>query len=186
MENLNVNLEPKDYLVKMFGRVGWICRQCNNFNFETRNKCNRCFAVKMPKTLEEINKKKENNKKNKKKLKERKTDSLCLNCQNWNQGVRKNCNRCQIQRKDEFPSIYLEPNQKINGNNNNNIILLKNFYRLQQQGIINNINNMNNNFNYNYNLNKDYMTNNMSNLQENKFIEKNNNFYNNNYINYNK
>ena len=111
-------LEPKDYLIKMFGRVGWICKQCNNFNFETRNKCNRCFAIKNPKTIEEINKKKEDNKKNKKKIKERKTDWLCLNCQNLNYGFRKNCNRCQIQRKEEFPSIYLEPNQKINGNNN--------------------------------------------------------------------
>jgi hypothetical protein len=122
-------LEPKDYLIKMFGRVGWICKQCNNFNFETRNKCNRCYIIKNPKTIEEINKKKEDNKKNKKKVKERKTDWLCLNCQNLNYGFRKNCNRCQIQRKDEFPSIYLEPNQKINGNNN--IIINNNLFNLQ-------------------------------------------------------
>ena len=60
---LNEKKIKDEYTMEMFGRIGWICRQCNNFNFETRNKCNRCFAVKMPKTLEEINKKKENNKK---------------------------------------------------------------------------------------------------------------------------
>ena len=134
----------------MFGRLGWICKQCNNFNFETRNKCNRCFAVKNPKTIEEINKKKEDNKKNKKKAKERKTDWLCLHCQNLNYGFRKNCNRCQIQRKDEFPSIYLEPNQKINGNNN--IIINNNLFNLQYgiNGQYNNNNNNNNNFPINY------------------------------------
>jgi len=143
-------LDPKDYLLKMFGRVGWICKQCNNFNFETRNKCNRCLAIKNPKTIEEINKKKDD-KKNKKKVKERKTDWLCLNCQNLNYGFRKNCNRCQIQRKDEYPSIYLQPNQKINGNNN--IIIYNNLYNVQCG---NGLNNQNNNFNYktnNYNNN---------------------------------
>ena len=43
----------------MFGRTGWICNKCNNFNFESRNRCNRCFCNKDPKTIEEINKKKE-------------------------------------------------------------------------------------------------------------------------------
>ena len=132
-------LPKEDYLVKMFGRLGWICRQCNNFNFETRNKCNRCHIIKMPKTKEEINKKKEKNKKNKKKVKERKTDWLCLNCNNLNYGFRKKCNRCTIDRKDEFPSIFLEPNQKINGNNNN-LILMNNFNRIQSSIINNNMN----------------------------------------------
>jgi len=120
-------LNPKDYLIKMFGRDGWICKLCTNFNFETRNKCNRCLAAKNPKTIEEINKKNEENKnkKNKKKVKERKTDWLCLNCQNLNYGFRRNCNRCKIQRKDEYPSIYLQPNQKIIGNNT--IITCNNF-----------------------------------------------------------
>ena len=147
------------------------------------------------------NKKKENNKKNKKKQKERKTDWLCLNCQNLNYGFRKNCNRCQIQRKDEFPSIYLEPNQKINGYNNN-LILMNNFYRLQQQGINNlnnsNLNNLQNNMmnnNFTYNINKgNNMINNINNNniiknQNIKYIDNNNNnnnFYNNNYIDYKK
>ena len=160
-------LDPKDYLIRMFGRIGWICRLCNNFNFETRNKCNRCFAIKNPKTIEEINKKKDDNKKNKKKIKERKTDWLCLNCQNLNYGFRKNCNRCQIQRKDEFPSIYLEPNQKINGNNN--IIINNNLFNLQ------------------YGLNNHYNNNMQMNYGEDNFNENNNYKFNNNYnyINFN-
>ena len=177
----------------MFGRLGWICRQCNNFNFETRNKCNRCQAIKMPKTKEEINKKKEKNKKNKKKVKERKTDWLCLNCQNLNYGFRKNCNRCKIERKEEYPSIYLEPNQKINGNNNN-IIMMNNFNRLQlsmsnnminkMKEIINDntANNNNNNQNSNFNNNINQMAN-LSNLGENNFVE-NKEFFNNNFINF--
>jgi hypothetical protein len=190
-------LNPKNYLIKMFGRDGWICKFCTNFNFETRNKCNRCQAIKMPKTKEEINKKKEKNKKNKKKVKERKTDWLCLNCQNLNYGFRKNCNRCKIERKEEFPSIYLEPNQKINGNKNN-VILMNNFSRLQQimnnNNMQNNINNnvqnnmnandfMNNNLNYNIN-NNNKMKNN-SEFGENNFIE-NKAIFNNNYVNFTK
>ena len=52
-------LKPKEYLVKMFGRTGWICLCCENFNFETRNKCNRCGLKKNPKKIDEINKKKD-------------------------------------------------------------------------------------------------------------------------------
>ena len=168
-------LNPEDYLVKMFGRIGWICRQCNNFNFETRNKCNRCQAIKMPKTIDEINKKKEKNKKNKKKVKERKTDWLCLNCLNLNYGFRKICNRCKIERKEEYPSIFLEPNQKINGNNND-LILMNNYknlqpylynYNIRMQNKVNdftnnnitinnnihNVNSNSNNMNFNFNNN---------------------------------
>jgi hypothetical protein len=159
-------LEPKDYLIKMFGRIGWICKQCNNFNFETRNKCNRCLAIKNPKSLEEINKKKDENKKNKKKVKERKTDWLCLNCQNLNYGFRKNCNRCQIQRKEEFPSIYLEPNQKINGKNTTNIIN-NNFFNLQ------------------YGLNNKYNNIQMNYRQDNLSENNNYNFNNYNYVSFN-
>ena len=133
IENNNLidrKLESEDYLIEMFGRAGWICKACNNFNFETRNKCNRCHVIKMPKTKEEIFKKTEK-KKNKKKIKERKTDWFCLNCYNINYGFRKNCNKCKIERKEEYPSIYLEPNQKIEGNNNTNLILMNNIDRLR-------------------------------------------------------
>ena len=43
--------EPKEYLLEMFGRIGWICNKCNNFNYETRNRCNRCSADKDPRML---------------------------------------------------------------------------------------------------------------------------------------
>ena len=203
------NLNPEDYLVKMFGRLGWICCQCNNFNFETRNKCNRCQAIKKPKLKDEIFKKKDN-KKNKKKNKERKTDWLCLNCQNLNYGFRKNCNRCKIERKEDFPSIYLEPNQKINGNNNN-MVLMNNYAKIQMQNglsnnnmnknasnfINNSINKNNNNANYSYNssnnnnsnINSNSFNNNLSNNFNSFGINNNNkfigypNFYNNNYNN---
>ena len=117
------SINPDDYLIKMFGKLGWICRHCNNFNFETRNKCNRCQAVKNPILKVEMTKKKENKKKLKKKKKERKTDWLCLNCYNINYGFRNLCNRCSIERQITFPTVYLEPNQKINGNDNNDIIM---------------------------------------------------------------
>lgn len=60
------NLNPSNYIIKMFGRFGWICRYCNNFNFAIRDKCNRCNLIKTPKLKVEIFKKK--TKKKKKKL----------------------------------------------------------------------------------------------------------------------
>ena len=140
------NINPDNYLIKMFGRLGWICRYCNNFNFETRDKCNRCQSIKNPILKEEMTKNKENKKKLKKKKKERKTDWLCLNCNNLNYGFRYYCNRCSIERKIYFPAIYLEPNQKINGANNNEIIMnnLKLFHS-NLNDYINNSNQINNN-----------------------------------------
>ena len=97
------NLKFDDFKIKMFGRFGWICSLCNNFNFDTRNKCNRWLAIKMPKTKREIFR---GNKKNKKERKKRKLDWLCLNCLNINYSFRKNCNKCQIEKKGYFPLIY--------------------------------------------------------------------------------
>ena len=171
MTNINISsfgidkddLNPEDYLIKMFDKLGWICRLCDNFNFETRKICNRCKAVKTPKTKEEINKKKEINK-NKKKIKRRKTDWLCLNCENLNYSFRKFCNRCKIERKEEFPSIYLEPYEKLNGKNNN-IILMKNFNEIQNS-LNKNFNNSSNNNNICYYNN----TNSNNNVKRNYFM----------------
>jgi hypothetical protein len=91
--------EPKEYLLEMFGRIGWICNKCNNFNYETRNRCNRCSADKDPRKLSDIHKKKKDkdeSSQNKKKNKEQKADWVCPNCSNLNFGFRKICNRCQI------------------------------------------------------------------------------------------
>ena len=179
MINKNVkNLNPDDYIIKMFGRLGWICSYCNNFNFDTRNKCNRCQAIKMPKLKEEIFKKKD--KKNKKKVKERKTDWLCLNCRNLNYGFRKNCNRCKIERQDDFPAIYLEPNQKIN-DTNSKIVLMNNYEKIKDN-LNNNIDNNNAN-NFINNNNKNISTNyNFYNNVNNNFANSMNMYQNNNNI----
>ena len=170
-------LEPKDYLIRMFGKYGWICRICNNFNFETRNKCNRCFYYKLPKTLIEINKQKEENKKlHKKKAKEKKTDWICLNCNNLNYAFRKFCNRCQIERND-LNVLYPSENHNINTNNNN-------IYNLAYSGNVNEFggeyNNMfypSNNYNPNYNDSSYQYENENINSSGQSNLNKNNNIF---------
>ena len=132
-ESANVD-KPEEYLLEMFGRIGWICNQCNNFNYETRNKCNRCGVIKSPKKLSEIKKKKERDtSKEKKKNKEHKGDWICPQCSNLNFGFRKVCNRCQIPRdevNEQAPSMQF-PMQVINNgqininyhhNSSNNVV----------------------------------------------------------------
>ena len=74
INNLVNNLNPEDYIIEMFGQFGWVCRNCNNFNFESRKKCNKCHIIKMPKMKNEIIMKKV----------EIKIDWYCLNCKNLN------------------------------------------------------------------------------------------------------
>ena len=105
-------VNPDDYIVRMFGRYGWICRLCKNFNFNARMICNRCHEVKAPKL------KKEMAKDNNKKKRAKKIDWVCLNCHNINYSFRKFCNICQIERKPEFPLVYYIVNKKINNANN--------------------------------------------------------------------
>ena len=108
-------IKEDDYVIEMFGRVGWICDQCNNFNYDTRNKCNRCGIPKSPKKISKLKRKLENKKKEqmklqqstkkdddekKKKLKERKGDWICAKCGNLNFSFRIICNRCQLPKKD--------------------------------------------------------------------------------------
>ena len=48
-ENIKIKKNKKiinDYTLEIFGRKGWICKNCNNFNYETRKKCNRCHIKK--------------------------------------------------------------------------------------------------------------------------------------------
>ena len=47
-------MEKQEYVFEKFGKLGWECEKCNNFNFESRTICNRCEAPKQPKTLEQI------------------------------------------------------------------------------------------------------------------------------------
>ena len=98
IENENLNNEKKEkkneddtdeYLLEMFGRKGWICKLCNNFNYETRVKCNRCGILKNPKKLVEI-------KQRNAEERDKEGDWSCIYCKNLNYSFRSVCNRCKI------------------------------------------------------------------------------------------
>ena len=90
----NESKKPKkkiidDYTIEMFGRRGWICELCNNFNYETRKKCNRCHINKKPKKINNYLLSERNKNIN------HKNDWHCPNCGNFNYSFRIICNRCQ-------------------------------------------------------------------------------------------
>ena len=90
----NESKKPKkkiidDYTIEMFGRRGWICELCNNFNYETRKKCNRCHINKKPKKINNYLLSERNKNIN------HKNDWHCPNCGNFNYSFRVICNRCQ-------------------------------------------------------------------------------------------
>ena len=99
---LNRNIpknQPKriidNFKLEMFGKIGWICQFCNNFNYETRKKCNRCRNKKQAKNLKSINNLlSEDNSEDKKN-----TNWYCKYCGNLNYSFREICNRCKIQKK---------------------------------------------------------------------------------------
>ena len=78
-----------DYTIEMFGRRGWICELCNNFNYETRKKCNRCHINKKPKKINSYLLSEKNKNIN------HKNDWHCTFCGNFNYSFRVVCNRCQ-------------------------------------------------------------------------------------------
>ena len=84
-----------EFTIEMFGRRGWVCEKCDNFNYECRNKCNRCKLVKKPK---KISKKKFQSDncliKEKDLINSYKENWLCSYCQNLNFAFRYICNRC--------------------------------------------------------------------------------------------
>ena len=82
-----------EYIIEMFGRLGWICELCNNFNYETRKKCNRCHTAKKPKKIDEYIMAKMNNS-----LKF-KNYWICKYCRNYNFPFRLVCNRCQAKKE---------------------------------------------------------------------------------------
>ena len=102
----NEKMVENEYLVEMFGRKGWICRLCNNFNYETRNKCNRCGIVKKPKKIVDLKQKVEhkanNNNNDGKERNNKKGDWICINCRNLNYSFRTICNRCKIPKINTF------------------------------------------------------------------------------------
>ncbi len=36
-EPMQFNFNPEDYIFVKFGKRGWECQKCNNFNFESKN-----------------------------------------------------------------------------------------------------------------------------------------------------
>jgi hypothetical protein len=107
-------LEKKDYIVEMFGRRGWICSLCNNFNYETRNKCNRCGIIKKPKIIIDLKQKFEP--KESKEIKDRNDnnnkegDWVCFNCRNLNYSFRNVCNRCKIPKVNQIMGNNIQKN----------------------------------------------------------------------------
>ena len=82
-----------EYTIEMFGRRGWICDLCNNFNYDTRKKCNRCHIIKKPKRIEDY-------------LLFEKSKNFghkqfwhCKYCGNYNYAFRLVCNRCQAKKE---------------------------------------------------------------------------------------
>ena len=96
-QNIKIKKNKKiidDYTLEMFGRKGWICQECNNFNYETRKKCNKCHInKKMKKLSKNYNSAFEENKEL-----NNGNDWTCSNCGNLNYSFRIMCNRCKIKR----------------------------------------------------------------------------------------
>ena len=111
------------------GKKGWYCPYCNNFNYESRIKCNRC---KKPKNFLDFKNIKNNdynvNKNNceGKIHSDKEGDWICFKCKNINFAFRKICNRCQLSKiesdnlsKNNFNMDYncINNNFTIVGNN---------------------------------------------------------------------
>ena len=139
-ENIK-EMEKEEYVFEKFGKLGWECEKCNNFNFESRTICNRCEAPKQPKSLEQIkieNEQKSGDKK-KKPLIERKGDWQCPLCHNLNFAFRVSCNRCKLP-KDMYLNFAMKQKNIENINNNMNNLNFKNNYipQIPNTQIINN------------------------------------------------
>ena len=113
IKNCVKNMEKAEYLVEMFGRKGWICKLCNNFNYETRSKCNRCGIMKKPKKIIDLKQNMQHND-----IKERnnkKGDWICINCKNLNYSFRTFCNRCKVPKINNYlNNINLFKNEEKN------------------------------------------------------------------------
>ena len=84
-----------NFTLEMFGKKGWICLFCNNFNYTTRKKCNRCHNKKQAKKLNKIKNIFSND------IYEKYIENgwHCNYCGNFNYSFRVICNRCKLQTK---------------------------------------------------------------------------------------
>jgi len=89
---LNEKRIKDEYTMEMFGRWGWICKLCNNFNYDTRKKCNRCHENKNPKKIKEYLEAEKNKEINQRQF------WFCIYCGNYNYAFRLICNRCKRQK----------------------------------------------------------------------------------------
>jgi len=80
-----------NFTIKMFGKLGWICQICNNFNYQGRKICNRCHNKKQAKDINNLFSEGYFNEK-------QKNDWLCNYCGNINFSFREICNMCKIQK----------------------------------------------------------------------------------------
>lgn len=118
--NKDNNKKEDGYTFEMYGKKGWLCKKCKNFNYETRKKCNRCGSSKKAIKFKNINNEKDDNK-----TLITKGDWLCTNCHNLNYGFRKICNRCKLKKNISNKKIENDNYQKID-NIKNNILLINN------------------------------------------------------------
>ena len=84
-----------NYTIEIFGRRGWICEKCNNFNYESRKTCNRCKIVKTPIKKSELYDKNGIDILNNLLNSNNKKEWNCSICGNINYSFRIKCNRCQ-------------------------------------------------------------------------------------------
>ena len=179
IQNIQKNqlkLDPSEYLFEKYGKRGWLCECCNNFNFASRMKCNKCGVKIKPIIIKNIqnNISEQKKKKEKKKLIKKRGDWICPNCSNNNFAFRDNCNRCQLSKQKAILIIQqMQMMNKMKENNNtgvnstnknvnNNQMMNQQINQLIQNNLINNlqknnniqqqqnINNINNDLNGNY------------------------------------
>lgn len=118
--NIDNNKKNKDdeYLIEMFGKRGWICILCNNFNYETRIKCNRCGELKKPKKITNLKLKMKKQQTDENQSDNQNKDWVCSFCKNFNYSFRSVCNRCKIPKNPQIVENYNPTNSNYIKNNN--------------------------------------------------------------------
>jgi uncharacterized OB-fold protein len=124
INKIDSKINPAEYIFERYGKLGWLCQDCNNFNFSSRVKCNKCGVkmkpIKVNNIQNEINFQ-QNNKKFKKNFIKKSGDWFCLNCSNINFAFRSECNRCHLSKQKTMQLLQQQSqmNERINNNTNN-------------------------------------------------------------------